>query len=570
MSSLAEPGPIGIGPIAIGENPGVPSLLYAAAAAAEGQIYLLEMYPAPLGTSSGLGPGGEPIGVNAIGVPPLGSTTSVDEVMLRYSDAGYVSPPGGAFGSMYWEGRVSQALRLTRTLPVTPEEGRQVLVEVAGMDIAAGDGGLDGIIQNYSIDGRRVCVKFGMRGYAYEEFKPIFTGRAAASWRSSFDMVSVTCRDESYRLNVTLQQGFYDGTGGIGGTTELSGKPRPLTFGICRNVSPVLIDPTNLIYQFHARTASDVDAVYDRRAALIDDGDVANYAALTAAVISTGHFKTCLALGLFRLGSTPSGVVTADVKGDAEGGYINTTGAIIARLIDGFVGLGPSEYDGAAFAALDVATPGFVGWYQSAEIVSAADVVSQLAHGIGAWWGGTTSGVITAGRLEPPDGSNIAIYLESWDIDGVALVDAPPGTSPPRFRQRVAYARNWTVQRGEDLAGTVSAADRQLVAEPYSIAGTVSAAAQADFLLAQDPPVLESFFDSEADAQAEADRLIDLLAQQRMTVRVMIGYRGHLTQIGAMASIQHPRINGGARWSGRVIQQTPDADRRRATFTLWG
>ncbi|MGH2173878.1 hypothetical protein ACQ1Z4_14290, partial [Enterococcus faecalis] len=87
-------------------------------------------------------------------------------------------------------------------------------------------------------------------------------------------------------------------------------------FGSPQNISPVLLVPASLIYQAHDGAMQSIDAVYDRGAPLTGAGDVADYAALAAASVSSGQFKTCLALGLFKLGSAAAGTVTADVKGD--------------------------------------------------------------------------------------------------------------------------------------------------------------------------------------------------------------------------------------------------------------
>jgi len=548
----------------------MPTAFETACYADTGHCFLIELYPAQLAATRDLRQFGQMIGVDMVGtIPDAGDQPAPDVVTLLFSDIGYVTPPGGTFGSEYFVGRAEQPLRLTRSLPVAPEGERNVASETVGIELQNNDGGLDDYLRQYTLDGRKVVVKFGLDTYAYSDFETIYSGRGTG-WRGSQNRLSISARDESYRLDVTLQQSFYDGSGGVNGTSELAGKPLPLCFGKCLNVTPVFVDPTNLVYQFHARQAQAIDAAYDRGAALSFDADVADYAALIARVIPAGYYATCKALGLIRLQTTPTGLVTADVKGDAVVSYINTTGAIMVRMMEDFVGISAADIYTAAFTALDVDVTGVIGWYRTSETIIAKDALSQLARHCAAWWGGSLDQQITVGRLEEPDETEPGIDFMSWDIQEAYYIDPPAGTSPPRGRQRVAYARNWTVQRGEDLASSVSAARRQFLAEAYSVVSSESPEAQYDFPNWQDVPVLESFFDQEADAQTECDRLIRMLGFQRQVVKVLMGPAGNLVEAGGMVSITHTRINGGDQWYARVIAEEVDGSADHANFVLWG
>lgn len=488
---------------------------------------------------------------------------------FNYSDVGYTSPPIGTNTNIHFEARARQPLRLNRTLPVAPELGRRVATEIAGIELNNEDGGLDDLVLDYAIDGRRIRVLVGETDDQYDNFVPIFAGRGV-DWFGDLRTVTINARDEAHRLDIPFQADLYEGTGGIEGTEELKGKCRPVTFGQCPNVLLELIDPTNLVYQFHHRQAQSVDAVYDRGAALTPTADQANYADLIATVLSAGQYATCLALGLVRLETTPTGLVTADVKGDASGSYIDTTFPIAQRILTDYAGISTAEIETLAFAAMGAEVTGVIGWHQGLDSITCEQAMSEIVGHCAAWWGGTPTGPFTVGRVEEPDPAEVSLSLGMIDILDAEIIPAPPGAFPPRFRQRVAYNNNWTVQRGEDLAASVSAARRLQLAEPHSIATAEDLTTQDDFALAQDPDPLQSLFVNSADAEAEAQRLIDLLSVPRTTVLVPLKDGGYDAPLGATVDLTTPRINDGLIWYARVIGHEVDAGDNRVNLILWG
>jgi hypothetical protein len=513
----------------------------------EGTLYLVELYP-------------------------LNRATDVVEE-IHYSDGHYVSPPGGSKENEYFEGRVSQPLHLTRSIAVTPESPRRITMEVVGIEIINTDSEFDDYIGGYSIDGRLVVVKIGIKTWRYDQFVTIYQGRGV-SWRYDLDKIEVTARDESHSLDVPLQSNskgsyIYGGTGGSDGTAELAGKPMPMTFGRALNVSPVLVDPVNLVYQVHVRTVHLIDA-YDRGAQLTYTSDYADFAALCAAPLSVGEFASSLAYGLFRLGSIPSGLVTANVQGDAVGGYITDTFGIVRRIINDFSPLDDTNLLLSDFIAMQTAVPWEMGWFRSTEMIDVSDAISDIVGHCASFWGGTPQGHITVGRLDTPDPSAVSLYLNSYDLKNLSIVDPPANVMPPRYRQRVSYQKNWTIQRGEDLAAVVTGARRQFLVEPYSLVSSVNAATQADFLLAQDPPILESLFYRFVDAQTECDRLLDLLSGPNLTVEAQCGFNGHMIRLGRTVQLTHPRVNGGNPWTAIVIGQNIDAQNETISAILWG
>jgi hypothetical protein len=529
-----------------------------------GRVFLYELTTYKRGSGSW----DSPFGYDPFGQEPAGAMIS-GEAVYRFSDLGFITLPADSPANALYDASVQQGLRLTRTLPATPEASRRVTLELGSFDLANVDGELDSVVAGYSVDGRRVRVLLGLTSYRYGDFIPVFTGRML-QWSNSGTDVTVTVRDEGYRLDKPMQTDIYGGTGGYDGGADVSGKPRPLTFGKALNVSPVLIEAATLTYQFHSRTAQAVDAVYDRGAALTADLDYATYTLLAAATISTGHYATCLAKGLIRLGSTPSGLVTADVRGDATSTYTDVSATIAKRIANDFGGLADSDLDLASWDTLAAAQPGTIGWFQDTTAINVSDAISAILGACAAWWGPTAAGLLQCGQVAAPSAASVLIAVEEAEMINFQILDPLSGTFPPRYRQRVGYQKLWTTQQDTDLAGAVTASRRSFLAQEMRLAAASDSSVQTAYLLAVDPDPLVSLFNSQSDALALATSLLALYKTFRQTARITMALRGLGARLGATVLVTHHRLNGGNPTPMLVMDITIDADSREIELVVWG
>jgi hypothetical protein len=487
-------------------------------------------------------------------------------VEMEFTDRGYTSPNAGTKANTIFEGRVQQPLQMTRTIPVAPESTRRVALELGAITLINNDGFFDAPAREYSVDGRLVTVMLGLQDFVYDDFRPVFTGRAT-SWLAEFNTLSVELRDQSYVLDVTLQSATYGGTGGADGTSSLAGKPKPHCFGKCRFVTPVAVDPANLVYQFHWRSVQAVDAAYDRANTLTATTDYASYAALIAATLSIGEYATCLAEGMVRLGGKPS-YLTLDVRGEAEGGYIDSTADIAKRMITGYGSeLTDDNLDAATWDALADEVPGTIGVYFTDSILI-SDAVSQVLGHCGAWWGADQDGMIVASILDEPDPSDIAYTFDEANVKSINRVAPPDGTFPPRWRQRVGYQKTWTVHSSENIAPEVDADVTAVASEEYRVVSASDDAVRTEFLTASDPDPLDGLFDEADDAQAIADKWLALLSPLRQTLQIVTTYEGYIPKIGTTVALIYRRAGSG--WNARVIDFEVDAQNREITLILWG
>lgn len=554
------------GTVAWGEIPGAgtPTGLVQAWLAEVGRTFLYEVTVFDRATGS---PWILPFGIYPFGQIPSEALIS-GELTLQFSDTGYITGPTDSVVNTNYDGSISTGLQITSTTPPTPEVSRRATVQVGNFAIANVDGQLDSAVRNYSVDGRKVRVLLGLRANGYDTFVPIFTGRMV-EWENNLTQATIVVRDETYKLDKALQTDIYTGAGGYNGGSDLTGKPRPMTFGQVLNIAPPLIDATNLIYQAHSRLIQSVDAVYDRGATITAGADYASYAALVAAVVAAGTYATCLAFGLVKLGSSPSGLVTMDIKGDASGGYIDTTGLIAKRVIKDFGGLADSDLD-PSWADFNTAMPGTIGWFQGMSAINVSVALDQIFGHCAGWWGALPSGLIQCGRLTVPTSDLYVLAINEYDDIEVEILTPLPGTFPPRFRQRVAYQRLWTAQQDTDLAGSVTAARRSYLSQETRIAVSQDLSVQNSFLLAVDPEPLQSLFYNQSDAATLAGNLLTLYKTLRQTVRVKIDLKGISARLSATVLITHARINGGNPLPMLVMDITLIADARQVELILWG
>lgn len=179
------------------------------------------------------------------------------------------------------------------------------------------------------------------------------------------------------------------------GDPNLVGKPKPLCFGKCLNVSPVQASPPRLTYQVHGGPIEEVDAVYANGVKLVRDPqnpDPVNDQ------YTVDHDR-----GTFTLKQSPVGAITADVRGDKSGGtYVDTAADVVRRVLSFFGPLTDAELDLSSFDALNVLAGDTVGIFIDDESHT-LEVLDELVNSVGAFYGFNRAGLFHVGRVEAPD-----------------------------------------------------------------------------------------------------------------------------------------------------------------------
>lgn len=404
----------------------------------------------------------------------------------------------------------------------------------SGLTNGWGDAGLinaerlyDNLVSGYAVDGREVVFKAGEPNAAYSSFLEV-ARVIATGFTVNGQFLTAGLQDKGFKLNVPTQPNLYLGIGEYEGGVELTGKRRNMALGSVKNITPVLlIAPEQLLEVNGGRPVQAITDVFDKMYPLTFQADYATTRLLRDTPIADGAYGTCLADGRLRTGA-PYQQLTCDVQGDNFGGYVNTTGTIMRRIISitGCIG-DPAEVDAVAFANLESDQGASIGYYLDQDSTEAvAETFAKLTKGIDGFCGFTRLGMFQAGVFKPPGGTPAASYTDHEIIGDIDVEKLPSTFDPPPWRQRVAYERNWTIVN-DPVAGaaTADAARAAWAATPYKIASTSDAAGAAikeDRLQAQDPPVKEAYFASAADALVAANASLALANSGYGLFRVLL------------------------------------------------
>lgn len=381
-------------------------------------------------------------------------------------------------------------------------------------------------------------------------------------------------RDRQAVLAQPLQPTKYAGTNALpagveGVAGDIKGKEKPSCWGRCYHVPAICVNTTKRIYQVHSGAVQAIDAVYEGGAAVTYSGtDHANQAALEAAATPAGQFDKCTALGLFRLGSDPTLKITADVRGDSAGGYVDRPGAIVRRILETRAAVATADIDTASITALDAAANYEVGFW-TADAITIGDAILAVRQSVGAWCVPTKAGLWQVGQLLAPAISPDATHTDAdiLDVDRVASADA--GAGVPVWRVELRY-KPWFAKFAEgELAGGLAQATKAALLVEARTAAAEDAAVKTTHPLAV-VLQLDTMLTTEADAQAEAARLLALHKVRRDLVqeRIPLTEVNAARDLGQTVRLVTPALGYSAGRSFRVVGVTPED--RVIDLLLWG
>lgn len=239
------------------------------------------------------------------------------EQKFYYTNAtSYVSSESDTPANTIYLPRVLQPGNIKLAMFQDGKTGGASSVGYGDISLANKDGMLDSLLQ-YSFNGRSIVVK----EVTDAGQSVIFTGTLEQPL-FTMDTVSLMIRDRQIILDQALLTNLYAGNNvlpdGVEGVDDIKGKPKPRVYGTVANITPVLVNTAKLTYQVSDKSVYSI-VVYDNGVNITAGADCVDVAALQAAIVAPGTFQTCKAAGIFRLGSSPAGQITADVA--ATDGY---------------------------------------------------------------------------------------------------------------------------------------------------------------------------------------------------------------------------------------------------------
>jgi hypothetical protein len=362
---------------------------------------------------------------------------------------------------------------------------------------------------------------------ALASLETVFTG-VAGTWIAADRSVVIPIRDISYWLERPIQSAVYGGTGTYDGTAELAGVTLPKLRGKAYNIAPVLIDPTNLIYQYND-AAGTVVALYERGATGAS-GIVfqANTTDLYTGTTTAGQYRTDNSRGLFQLGSPPVGQITLTATGQFSTAGNITNLASIARYLQSEDAAVPSGFmNTTSYSDAATAYPYAGGIYiaagsgMTARAAVAYVMASFAAKMIVGRDGRSKVLALRAASLSATPTAAINEYTAKT----VRPIELPSSLSPPPYRIRVAYQHNYTIQT--DASELATDTHREFIAQADRFKSASNAAILAAYRRPNDLPPFGGGLDSATDAATVASEIEALWCTSRsaylLTVPMEVG-----------------------------------------------
>ena len=500
---------------------------------------------------------------------PAGFGPSSTIQILRLASAGYTTDADDDPAHTVYQPRLYGDIEVSQSAVDAFGIGGRVALGLAQIEVADADGYFTDPITYGTADGRRCTVRVvpvlntreGNFGSPLGSSAIAFDGILQRIDASGGLRARLTITDASERLAVKLQPTLFAGTGGLEGPTTLAGRPKPVTLGRIRNVTPVSIGNVDLgdgslpTYVVHSAAVQDITAVRIRGVAQT----------LVGTAPTVGEARVWVDSGAFQLGSSPDGIVTADVEGDASSGTVASTAGILKIMLQQF---GPLLTDAQiatpAFDQAETDLPGDVGFYQGADEISTAAAVDRILAGCGAILAGGRDGRI---RLVDPLAQGEAQFtLDVGRILSLEPADMPAALRPTPWAVAVDWSPNATAMT--DFAGSVTDDDRaSLAAAALGPARSESATVSARVAQQREWRVPGLYVD-EADALTRGGQWRDFFeAAPRMFRLTTDRYLGQV-EVGDIGAIAYPAYGLDAGRGVVVVAVQEALSARRLTLTV--
>lgn len=504
---------------------------------------------------------------------PPGGSVVIGQRLFFFSDGLWVGRPNDpARPNTTADARIKQVADIERTIPLYPEAERRSESTVGEFVLANPDGALDEMSSRYSISGRVVRLYVGRTTDPFTSFRQM-AQLFGQDTEGDLNEMRVRVQPVETYLTVPLQISRYDGEGGTGGDAGIAGRLKPVCLGKCFNVTPVLINQAEWIYQVNSGPIYRVDKLKERGLELDYSGtDVSGYAELASLNVAAGEWASCNSLGLIKAGlgaGGPAGPITADVLGDASvSGYVAELGAVLLRVLLTRARLPGAYIDIASFDALSL---GPVGYYaDGTDETTVADVMDHLLRGVNGFYGTRRDRLLHVARLRAPE-NHAAVTELSENIIRIEEIEMNP---PARYEQTVAYKKNWTVMSDTDVSIALDSDERQVLQLPGQITKRVSSEARIRHLAAISGETIDTFMADEAEAATICSDILSLHRATRRLFRVEIDRTGMQRQIDidqvVSLAVTKDRFKLAAGQKFLVVGMRIDGRRETVELTIWG
>lgn len=422
---------------------------------------------------------------------------------------------------------------------------------------------------NYGWDGREIRIKalpVGARNLTAAS--TLFVGRLDKLISTKpLEEFSLRIADRLSDLDKPLLTMLFEGTtvtseATVEGNADLKGKIKQRCYGEAREVPLQPANPYDLIYLASLGDEIQAVEVFDGGVPLTYDGTSASIAALRSASIPAGHYRRFK--GYIRLGSSPLAALSANVtEGATEAD--RTAAQIAQRMLVDF-GIPINEIITGAFSQLDAKNSAVCGYFVDDER-TALSAVQDVLDSVNAWLVPNRDGSLGTDRFDEPASSPGL----NFDIDELSIGNSLERSDAriPVYRVTVQYARVNFVQAPGSVAGSVSAARRAYLSNEWRTVVAEDPAVKVKHLNAQELTVT-TYLNDEVDAQAEANRLLELYAAREIYSITMPLSDAWAADVGLAMTLNHPRLGLSGGKAFNIIGRVDEYKSERVRFSLWG
>ena len=183
------------------------------------------------------------------------------------SKSGFNSEAGDAPARTHFVPRLIQPTEIDRTIFSAGKTMGKSRTGHGELVLDNHDGGLDYLL-DYAFDGRDLVVYYGDDTAAFPAAWDVVGTGTMTQPELKLGTLTLKVRDRQELLNVPIQTTKYAGDNALpagleGVAGDLKGKPKPLCYGVVKNVAPPCVNTSKLIYQVNDGAVDTVDAVYD-------------------------------------------------------------------------------------------------------------------------------------------------------------------------------------------------------------------------------------------------------------------------------------------------------------------
>jgi hypothetical protein len=390
----------------------------------------------------------------------------------------------------------------------------------------------------YIWNNRSIKAYIGDVRWGRADFRMIFNGIVADIAPRGRQALALKLRDKMQRLNTPVSEAK------LGGTGEQRDALLPIALGQVFNVTPLLINAAILKYQVHAGAIDSIIEVRDNGAPVA--------------------FTPGLAAGTFQLQSAPAGVVTASVRGAAAGGYVDTAAQLVKRLVTSYGKASDrftdADIDLANIAAFDAVHQQSLGVYSTArQNVLAA--CQMLLGSVGAQLVMSRLGLARLIKVALPGAGTPVVIRPEHMVDGTLQ---PAARTDVVGAVKLGFARAWTAQDAGTLAN-LPEVHKALFSEEWLSTTKTDQATLATYRLNAEPVQVDTMLLTRADADAEAQRRLDLWKVPRTTYEFEGVPELLSLELGQAVTVYAPRFGMDAGVTGIVISLAPDWETGRVT-----